>query len=157
MEIYETTDADFEKLTKFMELVDSEFYPPLSSRPGGIKGRIFNNLAREDANYLIAEVEGSVAGVIGYRKNWNGTKEAYISFIAVHPEYRRFGIAGSLDNTLMQKLSVDRISHVNITTWSTNPDVCKMYRQMGYHVFRILKDDRGPGVDTIYFNKAVKY
>lgn len=156
MEIYETTDADFEKLKEFMELVDSEFVPPLSSRPGGIKGRISGNLATEDANYLIAEIEGRIAGVIGYRKNWNGTGESYISFIAVHPEYRRIGIARSLDNALMQKLSFDGILHVNITTWSTNPNVCKMYKQMGYHVFRFLKDDRGPGVDTIYFKKAIE-
>jgi len=156
MEIYETTDADFEKLTKFMELVDSEFYPPLSSRPGGIKGRISGTLLRGETNYLIAEVEGKVAGVIGYRKNWSGTQEAYISFIAVHPEYRRIGIARSLDTALMQKLSIDGISHVNITTWFTNPDVCKMYRQMGYHIFRILKNDRGAGVDTIYFKKAIE-
>jgi hypothetical protein len=116
MEIYETTDADFEKLKEFMELVDSEFVPPLSSRPGGIKGRISGNLATEDANYLIAEIEGRIAGVIGYRKNWNGNGESYISFIAVHP--------------------------------------CN--KQMGYHVFRFLKDDRGPGVDTIYFKKAIE-
>ncbi|MBE0522816.1 MAG: GNAT family N-acetyltransferase [Methanosarcinales archaeon] len=109
MEIYETTDADFEKLKEFMELVDSEFFPPLSSRPGGINGRISGNLAR---HHLIAEIEGRVAGVIGYRKNWNGTGEAYVSFIAVHPEYRRKRIACSLDTALMQKLSVDGISYL---------------------------------------------
>lgn len=156
MKICETTEYDCERLTKFMELVDSEFFPPLSRRPGGINGRVAGNLAREDANYLIAETEGRVVGVLGYRKNWKRTGEAYISFIAVHPKYRGKGIARSLDSALTHKLSVEGIPYVNVTTWSTNPDVCTVYKHLGYRIFRTLKDDRGPAVDTLYFRKAIE-
>jgi len=94
---------------------------------------------------------------VGYQKNWNGIEEvmeeAYISFIAVHPGYRGQNIAGLLDRALAQKLWSDGMTHVNVTTWSTNPGAYRMYQRLGYVVSNTLKDHREPGVDTIYFRK----
>jgi len=138
MEIREGLPDDLGRLIDFMELVDHEFVPPLSSRPGGIYDRVSGTLAKVDSNFLIGESNGSVVGAVGYRKNWNGTEEvmgeAYISFIAVHPGYRGQNIARLLDRALAKKLWSDRMTHVNVTTWSTNPGAYRMYQQLGYVV-----------------------
>ncbi len=160
MEIREGLPDDLGTLIDFMELVDHEFVPPLSLRPGGIYDRISGSLAKADSNFLIVESNGRVVGAVGYRKNWNGIEkvleEAYISFIAVHPGYRGQNIARLLDRALAQKLGPDGMTYVNVTTWSTNPGAYRMYQQFGYVVSKTLKDHRGPGVDTIYFRKSLK-
>ncbi len=160
MEIREGLPDDLGTLIDFMELVDHEFVPPLSLRPGGIYDRVSGTLAKVDSNFLISESNGRVVGVVGYRKNWNGIeevmREAYISFIAVHPGYRGQNIARLLDRALARKLGPDGMTHVNVTTWSTNPGAYRMYQQFGYFVSTTLKDHRGPGVDTIYFRKSLK-
>ncbi len=160
MEIREGLPDDLGTLIDFMELVDHEFVPPLSLRPGGIYDRISGSLAKADSNFLIVESNGRVVGAVGYRKNWNGIEkvleEAYISFIAVHPGYRGQNIARLLDRALAQKLGPDGMTYVNVTTWSTNPGAYRMYQQFGYVVSKTLKDHRGPGVDTIHFRKSLK-
>lgn len=155
MNIYEGTAGDFEKLKTFMELVDNEFFPPLSGRPGGISGRILESLDRADSNYLIAEKDGIMIGAIGYRLNWRDGSEAYISFLAVHPGCRRKKLARSLDARLIGKLAPLGATHLIVTTWSTNPDACLIYKRLGYQVCHVIEDHRGPGVDTIYFRKNI--
>ncbi|MCL7415139.1 MAG: GNAT family N-acetyltransferase [ANME-2 cluster archaeon] len=155
MEIKEANAYDFEKLRIFMELVDDDFFPPLSLRPGGIHGRISGCLAGTDSNYLIAEDESILIAALGYHKNWDGTGEAYISFLAVHPDYRGQDIARSLDSVLIQKLEVTAISYINVTTWSTNPGGYEMYKRLGYRFTRTLKDHRAAGVDTLCLKKKI--
>jgi len=160
MEIREGLPDDLERLIDFMELVDNEFVPPLSLQPGGIYERVSGTLAKVDSNFIIGESNGRVVGAMGYRKNWNGIEEvlgeAYISFIAVHPGYRGQNIARLLDRALAKKLCPVWVTHVNVTTWSTNPGAYRMYQQLGYVVSKTLKNHRGPGVDTIYFRKNLK-
>jgi len=160
MEIRDGLADDLGRLIDFMELVDHEFVPPLSLRPGGICERVSGTLAKVDSNFLIGELNGRVVGAVGYQKNWNGMeevmREAYISFIAVHPGYRGQNIARLLDRALAQKLGPGGMTHVNVTTWSTNPGAYRMYKHLGYVVLKTLKDHRGPGVDTIYFRKSLK-
>ena len=160
MKIREGLPDDLEQLINFMELVDQEFVPPLSLRQGGIYGRVSGTLVNVDSNYLVCESNGKIIGAVGYRKNYNGIEEilgeAYISFIAVHPACRGQNIGRLLERALVQDLCSDGITHINVTTWSTNPDAYHMYRQLGYFVSETLHDHRGPGVDTIYFRKSLK-
>jgi len=160
MEIRDGLADDLGRLIDFMELVDHEFVPPLSLRQGGINERVSGTLAKVDSNFLIGESNGRVVDAVGYQKNWNGMeevmREAYISFIVVHPGYRGQNIARLLDRALAQELWSNRMTHVNVTTWSTNPVAYRMYQQLGYVVSKILEDHRGPGVDTIYFRKSLK-
>jgi len=136
MEIREGLPDDLERLIDFMELVDNEFVPPLSLQPGGIYERVSGTLAKVDSNFIIGESNGRVVGAMGYRKNWNGIEEvlgeAYISFIAVHPGYRGQNIARLLDRALAKKRGPVWVTHVNVTTWSTNPGAYRMYQQLGY-------------------------
>jgi len=155
MEIREADASDFEKIRRFMELVDHEFFPPLSARPGGIPGRISSCFAGTDSNYLIAEIDGTMVGALGYLENWNGTGKAYTSFLAVNPDHRGQDIARKLEAVLAQKLQSAGISSINVTTWSTNPGAYEMYRKLGYSCIQTLKDHRDVGVDTIIFQKNI--
>ena len=156
MEIREADASDFEEIRRFMELVDHVFFPPLSARSGGTPGRISSCLAGTDSNFLIAEVDGTLVGALGYLENWNGTDEAYTSFLAVNPDHRGQDIARKLEAVLAQKLQGAGISSINVTTWSTNPGAYEMYRKLGYSCTQTLKDHRDAGVDTIIFRKNIE-
>jgi ribosomal protein S18 acetylase RimI-like enzyme len=155
MEIRESDLSDFKKIQCFMELVDHEFFPPLSDRPGGIPGRISSCLAGTDSHYLIAEVDGTIVGALGYIENHEGTGEAYTSFLAVHPEHRGQDVARKLEAFLTQKLHGAGIFCINVTTWSTNQGAFEMYRKLGYSCTHSLKDHRGEGVATLIFQKRI--
>jgi hypothetical protein len=58
MEIREGLPDDLGRLIDFMKLVDHEFFPPLSLRPGGIYERVSSTLAKVDSNFFIGESNG---------------------------------------------------------------------------------------------------
>lgn len=197
-------ENDRSQIRAFIELVDSEFYPPLSRRPGGIEGRIENSLAKPEANFLLAEGisysgsslesssasspasnlrpfsglnseswEGQIpqpdrpsgpdtitcsalpAGLISYEKQWEGENNAYISFIAVNPGFRNMGIASKLISRLEARMSFEGMEKLYVCTWSTNHSALALYGKKGFSTSRVIKDDRGPFVDTVYMVKSL--
>lgn len=178
----EAEKNDHSQIQAFIELVDSEFYPPLSRRPGGIEGRIEDSLAKPDANFLMAEgISGSgsslrsssepgmgqgqvskpespegpekIAGLISYEKQWKGDNNAYISFVAVNPVFRNMGLASELITLLEEQMRFEGMERMYVCTWSTNHSALALYGKKGFSTARVIKDDRGPLVDTVYLVK----
>ncbi|MCQ1536867.1 GNAT family N-acetyltransferase [Methanosarcina sp. KYL-1] len=165
---------DHPQIQAFIELVDPEFYPPLSERPGGIDGRIENSLAKPDANFLIAEGSSNsepgpvsvshpdrtagpdrIAGLISYERQWEGENNAYISFVAVNPEFRNLGIASKLISLLEEQMQSAGMERMYVCTWSTNHSALALYEKKGFSTDRVIKNARGPFVDTLYLVKSI--
>lgn len=181
---------DHSRIREFIEFVDSEFYPPLSQRPGGIEERIENSLAKPEANFLMAEgIAGSVkesdsglrpdyvsgpdsglgsgtvlqpdtpagpdgiAGLIGYEKQWEGENNAFISFVAVNPIFRNMGIGSELITLLEEQMRLEGMERMYVCTWSTNQSALALYGKNGFSTARIIKDDCGPLIDTVFLVK----
>ncbi|MFQ6063400.1 MAG: GNAT family N-acetyltransferase [Methanosarcinales archaeon] len=155
MIVREAQKTDYYELYKFMELLDAEFVPPLSLREGGIEGRLNNTLCKHNSNFLIAEDVHGIRGIIGYKKHWKNELDAYVSIVAVHPKYRGNGISKILNDILQKKLKKDGIKYLNVCTWSTNEAALNLYNKQGYKINCIKKNDRGEGIDTIYFIKYI--
>ncbi|WP_048179011.1 GNAT family N-acetyltransferase [Methanosarcina sp. MTP4] len=186
----EAEKNDHSQIREFIELVDSEFYPPLSQRPGGIEERIENSLVKPDANFLMAEgISNSgfgsgadsglgtetgkgtgietfpqpdrpagpdrIAGLISYEKQWEGENNAYISFVAVNPGFRNMGLASELINLLEEQMRSEGMERMYVCTWSTNRSALALYGKKGFSTARIIEDDRGPLVDTVYLVKDI--
>lgn len=160
----EAEKKDQALIRAFIELVDSEFYPPLSKRPGGIEERIEKSLAKPEANFIIAEArqnpeKGSelerTAGLLSYERAWEGEKNAYISFVAVNPNFRNRKIASRLIKALEEKMHPEGMEQIYVCTWSTNQPARTLYEKQGFLTERIIKEDRGPGVDTLYLAKKL--
>ena len=147
---------DFEKIYKFFKLLDKDFYPPLSKR-GSIKERIKKMLFSKDSYYLLAEnSKGNTIGIIGFIENYKGKKgHAYLSFLGVHPKYRHKGIGRFLREMALKILKVHGMKEVHTRTWSTNKIMIKINQEMGFKIEKIVKDERGPGVDSIYFKRKL--
>ncbi|WP_292486799.1 GNAT family N-acetyltransferase [Methanohalobium sp.] len=160
LNIREAYQDDFHRIHRFMELVNDDFFPPLDKREKRIDERIQQTIFNTNSGYLIAEsgTEDTycfITGLIGFEKYWKGENDAYINFLAVHPEYRGIGLSSKIEKQLESKLKQDGILYINVCTWSTNKSVLKFYEKMDYQINCVLKNDRGNGIDTIYYYKCL--
>lgn len=182
----EAKKEDWDMILAFMKFVDSEFYPPLSKRPGGIEERLKRGLASPKANFIIAEnVQASeeinkieshlkegllekrleslsvpaeslrIAGLLSFEKAWKGEKNAYLSFVAVNPAFRKRNIASALIIFLEVKMHSEAMQRLYVCTWSTNQPALTLYEKKGFLKVKILKAARGPEVDSIYLVKNI--
>ena len=165
--IREADFSDHHPICKFIELVDGDFFPLLSVRPGGIEARVERSLAKSDSNYLIVEAgtsisntsnenDRSILALLGYKKYWKGINNAYISFIAVHPSRRKMSISSMLMRMIEDRMRLENIRHMYICTWSTNKPAVQFYGKIGYSVYHVIKNARGVGIDTVYYRKDIQ-
>ncbi|WP_406655577.1 GNAT family N-acetyltransferase [Methanolobus sp. ZRKC2] len=161
--IRETTRKDFDTVSRFIELVDNDFYPPLSQRGGGICERVENSLATPDANYLVAQLrypdisdqlQGFVA-MVGCTEKWKREDGAYINFFATHPSCRKNGIGELLYAKLEEKLVGKGFRTIYLCTWSGNKKAMRFYEKLGYRVYSIILNDRGEGINTFNYRKKL--
>ncbi len=161
--IREAKRTDYQQVKEFIELVDNEFCPPLSERGKGIPERIDSCLDRPESNYLVATLPekkesgtyNRFVGMIGYTQKWKKDDKAYINFLATHPEYRNLGISKKLCLKLEDFLSNRDCRSVHVCTWSSNPAAMRFYRELGYHTYTVVLNDRGRGINTIYYKKRI--
>ncbi|MFP4655723.1 MAG: GNAT family N-acetyltransferase [Methanohalobium sp.] len=158
--IHEACPGDYHRIRRFMELVNDDFTPPLDKRKINLEERIQDTFDKLDSGYFIAESQTmdskiSIIGLIGFDKYWKSGKDAYINFLAIHPEYRGLGLSSKLERELESKLLQEGIQHINVCTWSTNKPVLNFYEKNNYQVNHVLKNDRGNGIDTIYYCKCL--
>ncbi|MDW7730834.1 MAG: GNAT family N-acetyltransferase [Methanolobus sp.] len=161
--IRETTKEDFDAVFRFIELVDDDFYPPLSKRGEGISERVENSLATPDANYLVAQLretepsdqlQGFVA-MAGCTRKWQREDGTYINFFATHPSYRKSGIGELLLARLEEELIREGFRKVYLCTWSGNKKAIRFYERLGYRTCSIILNDRGKGINTLNYRKRL--
>ena len=141
--------------------------PPLTSRNSTTQSD-FLNIKEQDTeipyayfemvknqNALIAEVSGKVAGFMSYKEDY--TTEVitgdylpviYISTVITDKEFRYQGITKGLYGSLFEKYGDKNIF---TRTWSTNTAHTKLLLGMGFREFKRIPNDRGEGIDTVYY------
>ena len=72
------------------------------------------------------------------------------------PEYRGKGIVNRLYEMTESGLPEQvRTPYVTTRTWSTHGLQLHAFEKRGYTIAALLKDHRGPGIDTVYFVKKM--
>ncbi|WP_370571701.1 GNAT family N-acetyltransferase [Methanomethylovorans sp.] len=161
IKIRQAEQEDYNPLCRFIQLVDNEFYPPLSARGNGLEQRVRECLAGRHSYYMLAEdntdteeTTDKILGVIGCNKYWKGKKDAYINLMCVHPQLRRKGISAVLCKELEKRVIVEGIGKLYVCTWSTNIPAMRFYEANGFVPYCVVKNDRGHRVDTIHYRKV---
>lgn len=143
-----------------------EFVPPLSQRystsqddlgsaPGGSFPDAYFNVMRDQS--IICAFEGEVlAGFLSYVEGYElaclGHPSTYVTTLCVAAAQRRRGVASALYRHLERVVGAGVVS---LRTWSTNVAQTEALRRLGYRCVGRVVDDRGPGIDTVYFAKRV--
>lgn len=81
----------------------------------------------------------------------------HVSIIAVDPERQGSGIGSRIYECLLSDLpSRYTQPHVSTKTWETNHDHIAILDGFGFDCVTRIEDDRGPGIDTVYYARSVQ-
>lgn len=152
---------------------DKEFYPWLSAREGSSQKQLvvdeaaaaplpvtyFNEMIRQE--FLIAQKDGRIVAFMTFKTDYLcdalaafGTS-LYVTTVCVRHENRREGAMKALYDFLEKEVpSLYRCNKVSTRTWSLNEAQLHELSKRGYEKLAVLLNDRGNGVDTIYFGKV---
>ena len=165
---------DLEAIFDLLCACDKDFVPPLSQRESSWQ-KGFSPRAGEEKPYAYFEAmrtqrftaardeTGKMVAFLTFRPRYT-CKELehlgennYMTTACVYPEHRGHGLVTRLYDIVESGLPEDmRTDYVTTRTWSTNAAQVHAFGKRGYEIVTVLKDDRGPGVDTIYYAKKVR-
>lgn len=153
-----------DEILDMIRVADKDFVPPLSARSsttqsdlkgvssGGVEN-YFSEMMKQEI--LGAFEENKLLGIVSFRDNYESDvvkilPNIYISTLFVHSDARGRGLTKILYSYLFDLYS-DR--SVFTRTWSTNIAHIKILEYFGFTLFLRLENDRGEGIDTVYFKK----
>lgn len=173
MELILLSDAQKEEYSAqifdIMLAGDKDFVPPLSARFStsdmsfsantGAKNGInayFEDMIREQM--LVAVENGTLLGFVTFKRDLvqspieaDTLPNLYICTLLLSPAARGKGITQKMYAHLFDDLYPD----VNLytRTWSTNAAHLKILTRFGFNLIKRIENDRGAGIDTVYFEK----
>jgi ribosomal protein S18 acetylase RimI-like enzyme len=99
---------------------------------------------------------GQSEDVVGFAIMHYGEHTAHLALLAVHPQQRQRGIAGSLLAWLEKCADTAGIERIRVEARSDNPAAIAFYRKHGYtQVDRLTKYYRGV-LDAVRFEKTIR-
>ena len=150
---------------------NDDFVPPLSKRSTtfqtdwtntqdseeGIKS-YFDEIIRQ--NNVLLKKDGKVIAFLSFKVPY--TCEAleayqplcYLTTLCMDKRYRGFKLTPAIYEYTQE--CIHRLYpeySIGLRTWSTNKAQLHMMEQMGFSCVACLKNDRGEGIDTVYFVK----
>lgn len=149
---------------------DKEFFPPLSMRTSTSQQELKTNKMLEDGvekyfqemweqEILLATTCGKnkrLAGFMSYKNGYqvnlpdDSVKCWYVSTVVVAPEFRGQGITARFYAELQKHAKIAKYPIVT-RTWSTNHAHLTILEHAGFKLVLRLPDDRGKGIDTLYY------
>lgn len=171
----ELSASDKDMVWEILCQCDGDFYPRLSARNSSSQKNLKDAEASSGEEkptvyyeemikqYFILAYEGDeVVGFMTFKQNYecDALKEfgtsLYITTVCVKKEKRGRGIMKALYQVMEQEVTVAcGCNRVSTRTWSLNDAQIHELSKRGYEKVSVLKDDRGPGVDTVYFAIAL--
>lgn len=114
---------------------------------------IASELVNPLSYWLVAEVDGQVAGYVGSQSVLDA---ADMMNIAVSPEYRRRGVAKALVNELIAYLSKNDVIALLLEVRVSNEPAITLYEKMGFQqVGRRPNYYRNPREDALILRKGL--
>ena len=112
---------------------------------------VASELKNKLALWLVAEDEGKVAGYIGSQ---TCTDESDVMNVAVHPDFRRRGIAEALVNSLVDELNVIESRCLTLEVRVSNVPAISLYEKLGFvEVGKRKNYYRNPKEDALIMRK----
>ena len=108
---------------------------------------------------LAAVIDDRIVGFVSFVENYEGgiAPNIYISTLVVSKASRGMGLTTKIYDYLFNTAFPDRPFYTR--TWSTNVAHTKILSRFGFSEIKRIANDRGKGIDTVYYMKpaAVKH
>lgn len=164
---YHLTAAEREAVLSLLTAADREFVPPLSARTGTTQQALspsdtvpqgiaayFTQLSAQAfvLAYCGERISGFLSFIPDYRLTAGGLDLCcdYVSTVIVSPAFRRQGITSGMYDTLFRTLPDHTVA---TRTWSQNTAHLRILHRLGFRLALTLENDRGKGIDTVYYVK----
>jgi len=115
--------ADLEKLCFSLPWSERSFFEEITK----------NKIAR----YAVAENCGQI---IGYAGVWLVTDEGHITNVAVHPDFRRKGIARELVSSLMESSGKEGIKSYTLEVRISNEEAIELYKNLNFKACGVRRE-----------------
>lgn len=156
-----------DELYKMLEDGDRDFVPPLSQRSSttqqsfgvGNKNGIsayFNMMLKQ--NIIGMFENGELLGFLSFIENYksdfiddNYENNIYLSTLILSEKTRGKGVTYKLYDYIFNTLYPQK--SIFTRTWSTNYAHIKILGKFDFQTIKTIKNDRGNGIDTVYFAK----
>lgn len=164
----EEQEQYYPEMLEMLIAADDEFVPPLSARSSTVQVDLssakkanngvlhyFEELKKQ--RMLVTTEQGKLIAFVSFKENFVNDKiddkelpNIYISTLLVSPDGRGKGLTRKMYEVLFQEYD-----HANVftRTWSTNGAHIKILSTFCFETMCVLKNDRGNGIDTVYFKK----
>ncbi len=138
---------------------DEDFVPPLSTRmsttqknlnPGAsedVEGPVEYFAELKKQHNLLAVEDNRLLGFMSFRPDHE--LGCYVSTVIVDASIRNQGIA----KQLYEKLIATAVRPIATRTWSQNHAHIHILEELGFINFDTIPNDRGVGIDTVYFKR----
>lgn len=103
--------------------------------------------------FVVAKVGGRIAG---YAVACMEKRNAEIASLAVHPDYRRRGVAKRLMSHLLRALRAAGVRRVELMVRSGNTAGAQLYRSLGFRRVRLVKRYYEDGGDGFLMARAIQ-
>ncbi len=144
---------------------DTAFVPPLSQRtgttqtvfagqhnPNGVEDYLTQMLTQQIVGVFLEE---QIVGFVSYVENRAYENfefpNIYLSTLVLQPQTRGMGITKKVYHYLFNEMYPER--NVYTRTWSTNVAHIKILQDFGFTELKRIPNDRGVGIDTVYYYK----
>jgi len=161
------------EIRRLLAAAEDEFVPPLSARQGTTQTDGLDEQRNDaldeyyeqciDQSFVLARDGEDVFGFLSFRPDYAidelgaYTPADYVSTIIVDPEHRREGYARKLYHELLTDVPEDvREPYVTTRTWDSNDRHLDLLSDLGFELLTRIEDDRGEGIDTVYYGIAVE-
>lgn len=167
------SDRQKQEVWEILCQCDKEFIPPLSARNSTSQNQLLAGTGKDSAphayfaemikqNFILTVVDNRVVGFMTFKKAYSCPElesfgeSLYVTTVCIKHNLRGKGLLtkmyGEIEHNVTRKLGCFRIS---TRTWSKNHAQIHVLMKLGYRQVAIIKNDRGEGIDTIYFGKHV--
>ena len=91
-------------------------------------------------SYPYVMVHKNDQSVIGYVIYWKIREEVHINNIAVHPDFRRKGIARYVLREILDKVKKEGVRFVTLEVRPSNKAALSLYRKLGFQAFGVREN-----------------
>ncbi len=132
---------------------ESDFYPSLSSRDGGMQ-RYIDTLLSMEPRLILCHVDEKLVGLLGIVFNQPVWK-TYIQYVSVDREYHGHALHEMMIAKANEMAAENGDTRVVARTWSRNYPVLRYMILNEFYHFDTVYDDRIVGVHTYLFTRLV--
>ena len=162
-----------DEIRRLLAAADDEFVPPLSAREGTTQTEGLSEQRNDvldeyyeqciDQSFILAYEADTVYGFLSFKRGYDieefgqYTPSTYVSTVIVDPDTRREGYARAMYEELLTNTPEEiRDPYVTTRTWSTNDRHLNLLDDLGFELLERVEDDRGDGIDTVYYGIEVE-